>query len=66
MSEKADYLQAALDYHLTCGDEPVEAWHKALKDYAYVWHTDDGRTPLQLASERVLCHIISRQEPSQP
>ena len=62
MSEKLDYLLAALDYHLAASDEPVEAWRKALEDYAFVWHTDDERTLLQLASERVLYHIGKREE----
>ena len=36
MNERIDYLLTALDYHLTCGDEPIKAWHEALEDYAYV------------------------------
>ena len=63
MSEKIDYLLTALDYHLTCGDEPIKAWHEALEDYAHVYHAnDENTTPLQRAAGRVLYHIDRREE----
>ena len=57
MNERIDYLLTALDYHLTCGDEPIEAWHEALEDYAHVYHTAGESASLQRAARRVLYHI---------
>ena len=54
MNEKIDYLFSALDFYITMGVDSIEAWHKALEDYKYVYHTDDGRTPLARAAERAL------------
>ena len=64
MNERIDYLLTALDYHLTCGDEPIEAWHEALEDYAHVYHTGDESTRLRRAAGRVLYHI-DRKESTQ-
>lgn len=53
MSDRLDYLVSALDDYLRGGKSPLEAWHKVLADYAYVYHTNDVRLPIDRASEAV-------------
>ena len=47
----------ALAFHLVEGMKPVDAWHEALRDYAYVYHVDDGRLPLARAAEIALRRV---------
>lgn len=54
IDERLTFLLEALNLNLRLGQEPQEAWKGALDDYAYVYFTDDGRTPLARASERAL------------
>lgn len=55
--QKTEYLIAALDFYLAEGIEPVDAWSRVLKDYAYVYHVDDGCLPLARAAEIALRYL---------
>lgn len=55
--DKLDYLIASLDFHLTRGLSPAEAWVAAVEDYAQVYHRQDERTLLQRSAEVVLRRI---------
>lgn len=57
MKEKLEYLIASLDFHLTDGRSPVDVWCQVVRDYAFVYHTDDGRTPLNRAAEIALSYL---------
>jgi hypothetical protein len=41
MKDKLDYLISSLDMHLVYGKSPSDAWQATLKDYAYVYHSND-------------------------
>lgn len=53
-SEGQAFFFASLDMYLSGGVEPQKALRQAVGDYAYVYHTDDGRSELARASTRVL------------
>jgi len=54
MRDKLDYLVAQFDFFLGEGLSPQKAWEATLDAYAYVHHTNDGRTPVARASEVIL------------
>lgn len=54
MGEKLDFILAALDSYLNDGKTPSDALSAAIEDYAFVYHTDDGRPPISRAAEIVL------------
>lgn len=55
--EKLDYLLSSLDMHLSAGKSPAEAWVTAVENYAFVYHTEDGRLPIGRAAELALKHL---------
>jgi len=52
--EKLGFIISALDLYLGMGVDPVAALHDVIQDYAYVFHHDDGRLPLNRAAEIAL------------
>ena len=60
--DRLSYLILTLDEHLSSGLKPDDAWSKALAEYAYVYHTDDGRLPLARAAELALAQMKKEQE----
>lgn len=49
--DKVDFFFLTLDMHLARGEAPEEALAKTVKDYVYVFYTDDGRLPFNRAAE---------------
>ena len=57
MKEKTEYLIAALDFYLLEGLPEMVALQRAVRDYKFVYHTDDGRPRISRAAEAVLDYI---------
>lgn len=64
MRDQIEYFFADLDLHIRCGKSPKEALLATVEDYAFVYHSDDDKTPLARAATIALRQIKDEGKPN--
>jgi len=59
--EKRSYFFETFDLLLAQGEKPEEALLETARSYAYVFYTEDGRSPLARSAEVVLKRLQEEQ-----
>jgi hypothetical protein len=57
MNKQLGYLIESFDFHIVAGESPHDAWDAALKDYVYVFHSTNDKTPPNRAAKVMADHL---------
>lgn len=62
ISDKVTFFVGMLDEYLGDGQPPDEALRATVADYAFVYHSNDGRTHFARAAEVTLRRLLEKSD----